>query len=85
MLYADPITSAGVKSASVAWNSATCVGDDSARRTPSGLRSQTPISHTASMPGSVTRSHSSSGTSASVIDRPACTVRSWSQATALIS
>jgi len=45
---------------------------------PAGLRSQTPISHTASTPGSTRSSQASAGTSASVSARPAVRERSVS-------
>ena len=61
------------------------VGDSSASCTPAGLRSHTPISHTASTPGGVTRSHSADGTSASVAPTPARSPTSWSQAAVLSS
>ena len=58
----------------------------SASRTPAGLRSHTPISHTASTPGGVTESHSPAGHvgQASPAARPARPT-SWSQAAVLSS
>ena len=64
------MTSASSRSGSAAWNDATWSADSSASCTPAGLRSHTPISHTASTPGGVTWSHSAAGTLASVVATP---------------
>ena len=52
---------------------------------PAGLRSHTPISQTASMPGGVTASQPEAGTSASVTGCPAARARSPSQIAVLTS
>src|SRR3954469_14435312 len=50
-----------------------------------GLRSHTPMSHTASTPGTHTASHASRGTSASETSRPARSLSSFSHGHVLIS
>src|SRR3989442_6303773 len=54
-------------------------------RTPRGLRSHTPISHTASTPSEAIASHCSSGTVSSVMTRLFCRLKSLSHTHVLIS
>jgi hypothetical protein len=83
--YGDPIKSSARRSGSESVNEAWRAGFAVANSSPAGLRSQTPISHTASMPAGVTSSQAGSGTSASVSCRPAARDRSPSQTAVLIS
>ena len=52
---------------------------------PAGLRSQTPISHTASNPCAASASHSAAGTEPKVTELPAFVLSSESQTQVLIS
>src|SRR5436190_18813519 len=56
-----------------------------AMRIPAGLRSHTPMSHTASTPDAAIASHSSDGTMPSVIVRLYCLLKSLSHTQVLIS
>ena len=83
--YGDPITSSGRRSGSASRNEACSPALAFASSRPAGLRSHTPISHTASVPASVTSSQADAGTSASVTRRPAARDRSPSQMAVLTS
>jgi hypothetical protein len=77
--------SSGCRSGSESVNEAWSAAFAWASSRPAGLRSQTPISHTASIPAGVTSSQADSGTSASVTRRPAARDSSSSQIAVLIS
>ena len=77
--YGDPITSADRRSGRASRNEACSPAFACVSSRPAGLRSHTPISHTASMPSGVTSSQAEAGTSASVTGRPAARDCSLSQ------
>jgi hypothetical protein len=85
MQYGEPTTSAGVKSGNARRKLSTSASFRSAIATPAGLRSQTPISQTASNPSAAIASHSLFGTSARSIFSPRRVRNSSSHTHVLIS
>ncbi len=85
MQYGDPTTSLGVQSGSAARNSATRSLFATAMAAPAGLRSHTPINHTASKPESAMASQCSAGTVDKFTDAPAFALSPVSQGHVLIS
>ena len=79
------MTSSGRTSGSAARNESCSPVFALASARPAGLRSHTPISHTASAPSGVTASHAACGTSPSVTRRPAARDKSASQIAVLTS
>src|SRR5919197_508108 len=70
MQYGEPTTSSPLASGGAAGLAARKPPSASATSLPSPIRSQTPISQTASTPGSASASHALSGASARVTVRP---------------
>ena len=85
MQYGEPTTSSVWKSGSARRKLSTRPAFSSAIAIPAGLRSQTPISQTASKPSAATASHSRPGTLARSIAAPSRRLSSSSQTQVLIS
>src|SRR3982750_5001963 len=85
MQYGDPTLSSGWKSGNTRRKSCRRPGLRFAIAIPAGLRSQTPISHTASKPNAAIASHSWGGTEPSSMKFPYFLLRSASQTQVLIS
>jgi len=85
MQYGEPTTSSAVTSGSASRKLSVSESFCSAIPIPAGLRSQTPISQTASNPSAAIASHSAAGTPASPIFFPTRARSSSSQTQVLIS
>ncbi len=85
MQYGDPTTSSVRKSGSARRKLSIRPSFSSAIAIPAGLRSQTPISQTASNPSTAIASHSCPGTPARSIAVPSRRLSSSSQTQVLIS
>src|SRR3954453_15656996 len=85
MQYGDPTLSSGGKSGNAPRKASMRPGLRLAIAIPAGLRSQTPISHTASKPSAAIAFHSSGGTEPSSINVPYFLLRSATQTQVLIS
>ena len=85
MQYGEPATSASAKSGRTRRKLSTSDSFASAIAFPAGLRSQTPISQTASNPSEAIASHSDSGTPARSTGLPSRRLSSSSQTQVLTS